>query len=78
MKVLKEITLPFGKATFFYWNDKYIIKLESGPLEQTYKINTMDVEETDLDKILSEPFLEGVKERFAAMGQSLHQTINSL
>ena len=78
MRVLKEIPLPFGKATFFSWNDKYIIKLESGPLEQTYKISTMEIMEADLEKLLDEAFLEGVKERFATMGQSLHNTLEKL
>ena len=78
MRVLKEIPLPFGKATFFSWNDKYIIKLESGHLEQTYKISTMEIMEADLEKVLDEAFLDGVKERFAAMGQSLHTTLERM
>lgn len=44
MRVLSEQTLPDGvKATLYTWNGKYIVKLENGFLEQTYKISEMDV-----------------------------------
>lgn len=43
MRIVSEITnLPF-RVTIFSWNNKYIIKCEYGPLEQTYKIAESDV-----------------------------------
>jgi len=44
MRVIKEVTLSSSiKCTLFSWNGKYLIKLEQGNLEQTYKIPEIDV-----------------------------------
>ena len=44
MRVINETALTKDiKCTLFSWNGKYIIKLEKGNLEQTYKISEMDI-----------------------------------
>jgi len=55
MRVIKEINLsPTIKGTLFSWNGKYIIKLEKGNLEQTYKISETDITGiSDIDSLLS-------------------------
>lgn len=48
MRVIKEF--PFTeriKASLFSWNGKYILKLESGNLEQTYKIPETEISGQD-------------------------------
>jgi hypothetical protein len=44
MRTLKEYALTNSiKCTLFSWNGKYLIKLENGHLEQTYKISELDI-----------------------------------
>ena len=70
MRVIKEF--PFTeriKASLFSWNGKYILKLESGNLEQTYKIPETEI--SGMDE-LEEWFTDGafqseVKEIFEQM-----------
>lgn len=71
MRVVKEIPHPDCKITVFSWNQKYLIKLESGPFEQTFKISELDVLEQELEEILSERFVTEAIKRFADMGHSL-------
>ncbi|MFT7151208.1 MAG: hypothetical protein ACI82Q_003086 [Nonlabens sp.] len=76
MRIVKEITGKPCKITVFSWNGKYLIKLESGPFEQTFKVSEMDVLEEELDDILSDTFLNEALKRFDDMAQSLRNSIN--
>lgn len=72
MRVVKEINHQACKITIFNWNGKYLIKLEQGDLEQTYKISEMDViDVSDLDKLLDKEFISSAIERFKSMAISL-------
>jgi hypothetical protein len=72
MRIVGEIPHPSCKITIFAWNNRYLIKLEAGMLEQTYKINQFDVtSEADLQKIVDEPFIREAISRFDAMHLSL-------
>jgi hypothetical protein len=72
MRVLAEIPNPDMKITLFSWNGKYLIKLEKGPLEQTYKVDEMDVTgEADVRQMLDETFLNQALARFRDMRQDL-------
>ncbi|PZR33757.1 MAG: hypothetical protein DI538_17615 [Azospira oryzae] len=72
MRVVKEIPHPECKITIFQWNNRYLIKLEVGPFEQTFKIDQTDLSsEEDLNKILSEEFIGEAIARFADMSRSL-------
>ena len=58
-------TIPHDKftITIFSMNEKYLVKLEGGPMEQTYKIPMDRVEGLDgLRKIISENFLNRAEE----------------
>lgn len=50
-------------------NQKYLIKLEQGGLEQTYKLNELDVPEgvNGVFQILDEEFMQTALARFAQM-----------
>lgn len=72
MRVVEEIKHPECKITIFNWNNKYLIKIEAGPFEQTFKINEYDLtSESDLKKILDEDFIQQAVARFADMSRSL-------
>jgi hypothetical protein len=72
MRVVGEIPHPECKITIFNWNNKYLIKLELGPFEQTFKIQEYDIAaEEDLKKIVDEDFIQQAMARFADMSRSL-------
>jgi hypothetical protein len=74
MRVVTEIPHPAVKITIFSWNGKYIIKLERGPLEQTYKVSELDIlAEADIIKMIDEDFISGALQRFAEMGKALQE-----
>ena len=59
MRVVGEISHPECKITIFAWNNRYLIKLEQGLLEQTFKVNEYDVtSEAELYRIVDKAFLE--------------------
>jgi len=76
MRVVGEIPHHECKITVFAWNNRYLIKLEQGLLEQTFKVNEYDVSsEAELYKIVDEPFIQEAAKRFAAMNLSLLQAM---
>ncbi|GGE97029.1 hypothetical protein [Hymenobacter cavernae] len=72
MRQLADIPHPEVKITLFSWNGKYLIKLERGPFEQTYKVSEMDVtSEDDVRALLDEEFVQAVVQRFSQMRHDL-------
>ncbi|HEX8350571.1 MAG TPA: hypothetical protein VF598_11455 [Hymenobacter sp.] len=72
MRQLADIPHPEAKITLFSWNGKYLIKLERGPFEQTYKVSEMDVtSEADVRALIDQEFVEAAVQRFAQMRQDL-------
>lgn len=76
MRVVHEFVLEEMRVSVFSWNNKYILKFELGPMEQTFKISETDILEEDLDGFFEGDFLEKVKNRFKEMGSSLRDQIN--
>ena len=76
MRVVGEIPHSDCKITIFSWNNRYLIKLEQGLLEQTFKVNEFDISgEPEVYKIVDQPFIQEAIERFAAMSRSLRQAM---
>lgn len=76
MRVIGEIPHPGCKITLYHWNNRYIVKLEQGPLEQTFKIPEYDLtSETDIRQVVSEDFIQAALRRFEEMEQSVHEAI---
>ncbi len=76
MRVVGEIPHRDCKITVFAWNNRYLIKLEQGLLEQTFKINEYDVSgEAELYKIIDESFIQEGLSRFMAMRTSLANAV---
>jgi hypothetical protein len=72
MRVVGEIPHAYLKITIFNWNNRYLIKLEHGSLEQTFKISELDINaEEDVTKIVDSEFLREAEARFIEMAQSL-------
>lgn len=74
MRLVREIPHPDCKITIFSWNNRYLIKLEQGLLEQTFKIPETDITgEEELLSIIDAEFLHQAGDRFHDMGQSLYE-----
>jgi hypothetical protein len=73
MRIVKELPHPRFKITVFNWNEKYIIKIEDGHLEQSYKIDAHQIAGLDeLENMITTPFLLTVLERFGSMSKDFN------
>lgn len=72
MRQLAVIPHSDAKITLFSWNGKYLIKLEKGPFEQTYKVSELDLtSEADVHLLLDDEFVQAAVQRFKGMQQDL-------
>jgi hypothetical protein len=79
MRIVGEIPHDVCKITLFSWNNRYLIKLEYGLLEQTYKVNQFDISsEADLYQIVDESFILAALDRFREMDKSLQLALARL
>lgn len=79
MRVVKELVQEGVRVSIFSWNNKYILKFEQGPFEQTFKLSEMDIlEESDLDSFLAGDFFKSIQNRFEEMGQSFRRQLENL
>ena len=68
MRIVGNIPNPSFKITVFSYNMKFIVKIETGPMSQEYKLGEDEVSGLgDIRQILSEDFLRKVKVRFDEM-----------
>lgn len=71
MRIVGEIPHSQCKITLFSWNNRYLVKLEQGYLEQTFKIDQYDLtSEADLLAIVNEDFIQQALRRFDEMSQA--------
>lgn len=60
----------------FAWNMKYLIKLEKGLIEQTFKVPELEVTgDEDIKKMLDGKFLDQAIRRFDEMEASLMEAL---
>ena len=79
MRVVGEIPYPSCKITILAWNNRYLLKIEQGLLEQTYKINEYDLAgEQDLRTIADETFIQNALTLFEQMRDNLQHAIDRL
>jgi hypothetical protein len=79
MRVVGEISHPDCKITIFHWNNRYLLKLEAGLMEQTFKVSEYDIaSEDDLKKILNEEFIGRALERFQEMHIALRASMDTI
>ena len=79
MRVIGEIPHPECKITIFHWNNRYLIKLEQGLLEQTYKIQEYDVSsEEELRSLITADFMQAALQQFGTMRQTLQDALGKI
>jgi len=68
MRIIATIPHPKVKISVFQMNNKYLLKMEAGPYEQTYKIYEDEIQSMEqLQAICNEEFMNTVIKRFEAM-----------
>ena len=68
MRYIKDIINKEFKIGVYQWNNKYIVKIEAGLFEQTYKIEEYEVQDlAELETCIDEVFLATVKAKFISM-----------
>ena len=76
MRYIKDIVNTRYKISLYQWNNKYIVKIESGMYEQTYKIDEYEVSNTEeIEKCIDEVFISSVAERFKWMNNDFTDTL---
>ena len=77
MRIVGDIPHPNCKITLFSWNNRYLIKVERGLLEQTYKIDQTEIHsESELISAISESFIQETLLIFDQMEKSLIKAMN--
>jgi len=76
MRIIAELPHPEFKISILNMNQKFIIKIEKGVYEQTYKVPEMDLTDgvNSVFKILDEEFLKTVSTRFTEMNKDFKDT----
>ncbi|HEY4323388.1 MAG TPA: hypothetical protein VGN20_05360 [Mucilaginibacter sp.] len=69
MRIIAELPHPEFKISILNMNNKFIVKIEQGTLEQIYKIPESDLMDgvNSVFELLDEEFLKTVGARFAEM-----------
>ena len=73
MRVLKEFHDPRMKISVFSFNEKWIVKIEAGLCEQTYKYPAA---EWGFEQVLARCEEETFKAKIAARFQAMHDEMN--
>jgi hypothetical protein len=76
MRIIAELPHPEFKISILNMNQKYIIKIEQGSLEQSYKVPEMDLTDgvNSIFELLDEAFLKTVAARFVDMRKDYKET----
>lgn len=79
MRIVDEIAHPTCRITLFSWNMKYLIKLEKGLIEQTFKVPQLEVTgDEDIKNMLQGEFLDEAIRRFDEMEASLMKALSKV
>lgn len=79
MRVIKEIAHPAFRTTIFQWNNKYIIKVETAMLEQTFKVDQYELaSDEEAVKLLDDEFIKQVMDRFSGMAVDFGEALKRL
>lgn len=76
MRVVGRIPHPSITITLFSYNERYIVKMEAGPMEQSYKVPTEQIGSLEnLQKVVDPTFLNECLKHFNAMFLSWKEAI---
>lgn len=68
MRIVDSIPHQSMTISIFQMNDKFQVKFEAGPMEQTFKFSVEEVKGLEnLKKIITEEFIEKTRIRFNDM-----------
>lgn len=68
MRIVDSIPHPSMTISIFQMNEKYIVKFEAGPLEQSFKFIAQEVRSLErLKELINENFIDDVRIRFNQM-----------
>lgn len=68
MRIIANIPHPKLTISIFSMNDKYQVKFEAGPMEQTYKLSHSEIDGVEgIKKMVDDAFLEQIIARFNGM-----------
>jgi hypothetical protein len=77
MRLVKEVPHEKYKIQIFQYNGKYIVKIELGQFEQTYKIGETDVFGLDdVERMINHELLMNSLKRFVAMREDWEKAFN--
>ncbi len=76
MRIIAELPHPDFKVSILNMNNKYIVKIEQGNFEQSYKITEIDLIDgvNSVFELLDEEFLKTVSARFTEMRKDFRAT----
>ncbi|WP_400193556.1 hypothetical protein [Hymenobacter sp. B81] len=77
MRHVADIPHSDVKITLLAWNGKYLLKLEKGMLEQTYKVSELDLTGGDAEvrQLVDDAFVAAALRRFADMRDDLQAAL---
>lgn len=80
MRIIQTIEHPKMRISLFQMNQKYILKFEFGPLEQSYKFDELDFfgQEDFVQKVNSSNLISQAESRFKEMMVDLNELNASL
>jgi hypothetical protein len=79
MRILTTIPHPKIKISVFQMNSKYLLKMEAGPYEQTYKIYEDEIKSMEqLNALCNEPFMQTVISRFEDMHRDFELSLATI
>lgn len=68
MRIVGNIPHPEIRITVFHMNDKYMVKLEAGPMEQVFKFDQQKYPGFEsIQKLIDETFISNALKRFNEM-----------
>ena len=78
MRIIAELPHPDFKISILNMNNKFIVKIEQGNLEQSYKIADADLMEgvNSVFELLDEAFFKTVSARFTEMRKDFKESYN--
>ncbi len=77
MRIIDSIPHPSMSISIFQMNDKYIVKFEAGPMEQSYKFSVTEMGGLEnLKQKVSNEFIEKVRKRFNEMYTDLSNLVS--
>lgn len=78
MRLIKDIPHERYKIQIFNYNGKYMVKIELGQFEQTFKIAETDVNGLeDIERMITPELLSNCIQRFVGMRQDWTNAYNS-